>query len=93
MPFGFRCEYATFDECVAAQLNKGRTLQSARRMCGAIKRDTETKCARRTSENVHSEFDGGGSGTNVQTKASAKSKRWKRKAQRREARARQKIEE
>lgn len=47
MPFGFDCEYEDFDACVQAQLQRGRDQEAARRICGAIMRDTEERCKER----------------------------------------------
>lgn len=47
MPFGYNCEYETFDACIADQKRKGKSDEAARRICGAIKRETEDKCKRR----------------------------------------------
>jgi HK97 family phage major capsid protein len=43
MPFGHNCEYETFDDCVRDQ-SKNHDADSARRICGALQRDTEGKC-------------------------------------------------
>lgn len=40
MPVG---PYATFDECVAAQIKEGYSETAARRICGAIERDSRQK--------------------------------------------------
>lgn len=40
MPVG---PFATFGACVAAQRGKGNSAESARRICGALERDTATK--------------------------------------------------
>ena len=50
MPFGFDCEFETFDACVAQQRELGRSESSARRICGALQKDTEEKCAWRKHE-------------------------------------------
>ena len=44
MPMG---KYKDWDSCVAAQTKKGRSKESAQRICGAIKKKTEDKGAKK----------------------------------------------
>ncbi len=50
MPFGYHCEFETFEDCVRAMMRRGRSRSSAERICGALMRDTEEKCNRREGE-------------------------------------------
>lgn len=52
MPFGHRCEFATFEDCINEQIRLGKSAESARRICGALKRDTEGKCSRKNMQPI-----------------------------------------
>lgn len=43
MPFGYKREYPDFAACVRAQMERGHSEESAKKICGALKRDTERK--------------------------------------------------
>ena len=45
MPFGRNCEFSTFDECVAQQVEEGKSESAAKRICGALQAETEEDCA------------------------------------------------
>ena len=47
MPFGHSCEFLDFDACVAKQVADGKNEEGARKICGALMRDTEEKCRRK----------------------------------------------
>lgn len=62
MPFGYNCEYETFEECLADQVQRGHSADEARRICGALQRDTEEECRRQSSgsmtlEAKHGEYN------------------------------------
>lgn len=69
MPIGYDCEFASFDACVTSQQAKGHSLEQAKRICGAIQRDTEASCAKKvisskldadvTVEKIRKTDDGG----------------------------------
>ena len=47
MPFGYDCEFTSFDACVAKQMEDGKTREEAEKICGALQRDTEEECAKK----------------------------------------------
>lgn len=44
MPFGQNCQFKTFDACVKAMIKAGKKKETAKKICGALQRDTEEKC-------------------------------------------------
>jgi len=44
MPFGYNCEYDDFEDCVGDQMDNDTDKESAERICGDIKNETEGDC-------------------------------------------------